>query len=393
MKPAGGSIAPALSGMCESGWPWVRLGPFMALVLAVRFGAYWLVDGGAPLRRFCQWDCNWYTRLAVGGYDTAPRLSLGGYGEANWAFFPVFPLLIHGLAHVLGVSAVVAALVIGNVAFAALLPLAVVYARRVLPGVNEGALVLFIAAFPYGIYDSLPYTEGVFGALMLACLVLLGAERMLAGAWVAAVMSATRVPGLVMAPLVAWRVLAPAWGLWRVGDRRGAMLLGGPGLLPIAVAPLGLFLFVAYLQAHMGDGLAFSHIQAGWGRETKFPLLVLLENLPAHDWGRFFGQARQSVAEAEYAALIGVALCVWLWRQKLYEPCWVLGASLTLALSAGLTSMPRYVFSNPVFIIFLFAWVWRFGGVRRGFWLVLLACAGVQLAFVHFWTLGYGFLV
>ncbi len=95
----------------------------------------------------------------------------------------------------------------------------------------------------------------------------------------------------------------------------------------------------------------------------------------------------------EYASLAGLALCVRLGFLRLWPECWVLGGTILLALSAGLVSMERYVLANPVFLIFLFDWIWQSATIRRFFVPLLVACAAVQLYFAHCWLGAYGFLM
>ena len=52
---------------------------------------------------FCQFDCSWFLSIADIGYDTFPHGLTTGHA-ANWAFFPLFPLLGHWLGALLGIG-------------------------------------------------------------------------------------------------------------------------------------------------------------------------------------------------------------------------------------------------------------------------------------------------
>lgn len=66
------------------------------LGLAVRYAGYAVVAPDASLANFadglCRWDCQWYVRIVEEGYDPFPVPSMINAG--NWAFFPLFPLLV-----------------------------------------------------------------------------------------------------------------------------------------------------------------------------------------------------------------------------------------------------------------------------------------------------------
>jgi hypothetical protein len=376
--------------------PTGRLLALIAGLMLLRLTAYALL-GGSPAdwgQNYCHLDCKWYVNLARDGYDLAPRVTPPQvYAEANWAFFPVYPLLVRLFVLASGLSYPAAGLLVANLFLFLFVVLAVAYLPRVRPGTNRVALACFLLAFPYGLYFSVPYTESLYAFFTVAGLYLLSCERNGAAALAGTLMSATRVTGVLLAPMMAVRLLAPALADWRRGETRIALTRAADALLPIAVAPLGLFLFMALLYARTGDALAFAHVQAGWDRQTGFPLFPLVNNLFAHDWWRAFSEDRQSVVVSEYAALAGLAVCLRLWRLRLWPELWLLGGTLTLALSAGLLSMQRLVFANPIFLLFLFDWLWQSALVRRFFPVLLLFCAALQLCFVHFWLKAYAFLM
>jgi hypothetical protein len=64
--------------------------------------------GGAPYL-FCQYDCNWYAGIVENGYMAAPiSQPVPGHEQgdvANWAFFPLFPVLSGAFNAVFGTGA------------------------------------------------------------------------------------------------------------------------------------------------------------------------------------------------------------------------------------------------------------------------------------------------
>ncbi len=365
-------------------------------MFALRLFALALVDRLHPglARDYCQWDCGWYVDVVRNGYALEPQaVTSVTYGQANWAFFPLYPLLLGTVALLLQVSLYVAALLTANLFLFMFVILAMLYLPQRRPGANPVALAAFLLAFPYGLYFSLPYTESLFACLATAALLSLSARRLTATAGLGMLLSATRIPGILFTPIVVIRALTPAASAWRNGDRILACSCAADALLPIALAPLGLFLFMGYLYLHMGDGLAFAHIQLGWDRHAGSPFTTLLHGLAFHDWHLAFARSAQSGAVCEMAAIAGLVVSLRLLFLKLLPECWLLLGTILLAAASGLGSMQRFVFANPVFLIFLFDWLWQSAWARRCFVPLLAACALLQLYFARCWLEGYGFLM
>ena len=51
---------------------------------------------GGIVAASCRWDCFWYQDIARNGYSSIPRLYDDFRpAQANWAFFPLYPLLTY----------------------------------------------------------------------------------------------------------------------------------------------------------------------------------------------------------------------------------------------------------------------------------------------------------
>jgi hypothetical protein len=253
-------------------------------------------------------------------------------------------------------------------------------------------MAAFILAYPYGFYFSVPYTESVYAALTAIFLRLQADKKSFASSIAAGVLAGTRPTGVFFSVVVAVQTLRPAMRDWIRGDRQRVWRALRAAILPIAVAPLGLFLFMAYLYVHMGDAFAFAHIQKNWGRTLQNPVTAIWHGLTLFDIGNFFSAHKECATYAAIAAIAGLLMCVRLILIKRFAECWILGSTLLVALSAGLGSMPRYVFANPVFIIYLFDLLWRPG---KWFYAtaLLLAFLALQICLVHLWVQTYVSLV
>jgi Gpi18-like mannosyltransferase len=238
------------------------------------------VDVNAPrlLALHWRWDAIHYYSIATGDYGP----------ELLPAFFPLLPLLIYGVATLLGglrppapvaITAaepwpLLAGVIVTNVAALLALWLLFVLAREETGDeATARRAVLYTAAFPLAFYYAVPYTEALFLATTLG--VFLDARRgrwLRAGLWALAA-SATRLVGILLLPVLALEI-ALAWrrGAPRRGER--ARALGG-----LLLAPLGLPLFMLHLWRRVGDPLAFLRVQDHWGREQAYPWVALWRGL------------------------------------------------------------------------------------------------------------------
>lgn len=307
-------------------------------------------------------DGGWYATIVEGGYE---RRAFDATRMANWAFFPLHPLLWRALASAIG-DVRLAGLLAANLAFLA--ALAVLHRLALALGRDAAAAeraVLALALFPVSYFGALPWSEALF--LLVSSGAFLAALRGRWG-WVAlllALASATRLAGLFLLPaLAAWM-----WPHRRALPRRAWFAL--------ACAPIGLLAFMAELHAASGNAFAFSDIQQAWGRHPTLPLAPFIEvlqqpRIAIEDWNfRYLNLA---------AAIGGIAACVALWRRR--EPS--LAAFLVLGLLAPLAtgtlmSLARYLFGLfPLSLAIADATANR--GVERGWFAVSTALLALMSA-------------
>jgi hypothetical protein len=278
------------------------------------------------LRRLASYnDGGWYMTIAEHGYEAR---AFDTTRLANWAFFPLHPLIWRAGATLLG-DFPAAGLWLANLEF--LVALFLLHRLALALGRDAAAAeraVLALALFPVSYFCALPWSESLF--LLLSTATFLAAVRERWG-WVAVLgvlTSATRLAGVFLLPallLYLWpRRRELSWQPW----------------LALAAMPLGLFAFMLELHAVTGNAFAFSGIQAAWGRHAASPLDPLVEmlqrpHLAIEDWNfRWLNFA---------AAAGGAAGAIALWRRR--EPALavftLLGLTAPLA-SGTLMSMARY---------------------------------------------------
>lgn len=209
-----------------------------------------------------RWDSDWYLGIAAHGYG---RIDHSWYGTANdLAFFPLYPGLVRGVAHLTPLGWGASGLLVSWAAAAvAACGLYAVGAR--MHGRAAGvALALLWGLLPHSVVLSLAYTESllVAGAAWSLYAVLTG-RWVWAGA-LASLAGLSRPNGLAVAAAVL--AAAACEVLRRRGRGVSHRLWTGA-----ALAPLGWGGYVLWVGLRTGDPLGgYFAVQRGWGSTFDF---------------------------------------------------------------------------------------------------------------------------
>lgn len=211
-------------------------------------------------------DAGWYVTIARDGYERRP---FDTARQANWAFFPLYPLVWRYASRLTG-ELPFTGMALSNIFFLAALVLLHRLVRQFGhdAGVADRA-VFYVAAFPSSYFFSLPWTESLF--LCLSVGAFYAARRgswWLAGA-AGALSTATRVSGVYLFPVLLVLYLQ------QHGRRVRASVLS------LLLIPAGALAFMAHLYSITGNPLAFRDILATWPRRSGFfldPLVAYLLN-------------------------------------------------------------------------------------------------------------------
>jgi hypothetical protein len=230
-------------------WP---LGIFAAsrAVVGVALFALTLVSKyGSPVYILSRWDGVWYLRIASVGY---PRLEsgLGTPMVETLAFFPGYPLAIRAVSTVAPVSLPVAGIFLSTVAAAVAAVLLWELGVRLADESTADRAVALFCFFPSAFVLSMVYSDALFIALALGCLLALLDKRWIVAGSLAAVSSLVRPTGVVLMACCAWAAVAEVRRSrsWR------------PMVAPL-LAPAGLLAYLGYLQAHTGNAFAFYEVE------------------------------------------------------------------------------------------------------------------------------------
>lgn len=258
-------------------WLWTRL-LLLALTLVAAALAYargqraLFSSPGSLLELWYRFDATAYLHIVEQGYAN-------GYSAA---FFPLYPLLIAGPAHVFGLrAALLFGMLISNLATLA----ALVGLLRL--AVDEGsderaawAAGLALVAYPMAFFLGAAYTEGPFIAAVVWCLWGMRRGRWYTAAACALVAALVRPTGVILyAPLLYEFARQHGWGRqWR-DQLRDALPSTCATLL---ASPLGVGAYSLYCALRFGDPLAWMHSEARyWGR-VSMPIWQALHETGAY---------------------------------------------------------------------------------------------------------------
>ncbi|GAC1433566.1 MAG: hypothetical protein PVS3B3_12600 [Ktedonobacteraceae bacterium] len=263
-----------------------------------------------------RFDTGFYIDIAQHGYWGRGSL----LGQSNWAFFPLYPLLIRLLAFPFSASQhhpyLFAGLAITNIS--ALVALFYFYklTARELNTHKAAKAVMYLAFFPMSFFLSTVYPESLFLALSVACVYYARLHRWWLAGLLGGLASLTRPQGVLLLVVVAWEYwqvvaeqrvpLQESQGFFvSIQSWLRSRFLGlgialrtfsfWRGIVALLQIPLGLALFCIYGKWQVGSFLPFEITERnGWGRHFIDPvsslILLLTKPQPAnpYDWS-FYG--------------------------------------------------------------------------------------------------------
>ncbi len=328
---------------------WLFLLTRLMLVIVTYFGYILLTQqkfSSAPvaaatlLTSWNHWDGANYVRIAQYGYQT----------RFDVAFFPLFPLLIALIAHVLGSwSYLIVGVLLSN---AALLGALLVLYQIVVDATDDQIAlrtVLYLCIFPTAFYFFAPYNESLFLLLITGAFLAMRRQHWVAAGILGLLAALTRSAGILL-------VVPYLYELWiareRVLANRSALLRG---ILPLFLTPLGILLYSVYCWHIRGDPLAFATLQYHWGRHLSWPWQGIWHGLFNLFWNQPFGSSNEAHVLLDVSATLGFLLLTILgWRRlRGSYSLWMIMLLVYILLSPA-TDMPDALLSNQRFVLEMF---------------------------------------
>lgn len=320
-----------------------KIWTMLFLLLAVVFVAPRLNFLGGGFEHYINNTWFW----AWGNFDGEHYLSIAqkGYGNGEQAFFPLYPLLMRlvvwfssGNLLLLQVSG----LVISHISlFLALVGLWKLVKLDYQENIAKFAIILLLV-FPISFYFGSVYTESLF--LALAIWSFLAARR---GHWweagiLGGLATASRFIGIILLPalLVEW---------WIQKNSKTQKLKNSKwALLFLFLIPIGLFIYMYYLNSSTGDPLAFWHTFSFFGEQRSTTPILLPQVFWRYikifnDIDTFNPFFFTLVLEALTAIIFFILAIFSLFKLRLSYAIFLFLGFLIPTLSGSFSSLPRYV--------------------------------------------------
>ena len=289
-----------------------------------------------------RWDAPHYIDIARDGYVTEDVHSQ--YQRFWIVFYPLYPWMIRAVA-LIARDYVVSAHIVSLVGAVAM---ALLFERLVELDFDRTiarSAVVFMFIFPTAYFFHAGYTESLFMALALACVLAARVRRWSIAAIFGALASLTRVNGLLLVPVMAVEAIAQYRNEGRRFER---------GWLWIPVGSLG-FIIYLWINDHVwNDPFHFQQVLAErWSRRLTWPWVGIARNVSLAL--RLTPARAQLFGTQEFLfVMLGLTCTIWCWRRlRTSYAVWMTLNWLLITSTSVVTSTPRYMLSFfPIFLLF-----------------------------------------
>src|SRR6185312_8691080 len=236
------------------------------------------VDTVALFTSWNHWDAANYVRIAQYGYQT----------RFDYAFFPLFPLLISAISHFLGSwSYLAVGMILSN---GALLGAMIILYQLATDAMGEQVAyrtLIYLCIFPTAFFFFTAYNESLFVLLALGTFLALRRRRW----WLAGLL------GLFAALTRSAGILLTVPYLYEFWITRESMITSKKNtilaILPIILIPLGTGLYSIYSWQTTGDPFVFASVQIHWARHLSWPWQGIWQTSFELFWNQPFGSFNQ----------------------------------------------------------------------------------------------------
>jgi hypothetical protein len=356
------------------------IGVLARSLLERQYGKQYIYSNQLWLDIWGVWDSYWYINIAKDGYSAEIGTSFSKT-QANYAFFPLYPMLMRLIGTILGNKYYIAGIIVSNVCLlVACFFLYKLIKLKLDPNISLRSLKYLIVA-PTAFILSGVFTESLYLMLAVFCFYFAAKRQWLLVGIAGFFLALTRSIGFLMLVPMLYEYLQSKEFQWKKVKYDVLFLL---------LIPLGLLLFALYNYHLTGSFVAFSEIQAGWRRSLSNPLSVLFNGFRE---GLFRPNVRilmrmKALIEATFSLAALGLLC--LSFRKIWVSYWIFALySILIPLSTGLESMPRYIL--PIFPLYIV--LAKFANNRELDQAITLFFGLLQGALMVFWSCGYSLVI
>lgn len=278
---------------------------------------------------WAQWDGGHFYNIAKFGY----------FGPNEYAFFPLFPLLIKLISFVFFGNLLLAGFLISNVAFLAFMYVFHALVRNRYDYKTANNALITLVTFPTAYFTVAYYSESLFLLFIALTLFLSEKRKFLQAAVFVSLASLTRTLGIFLViPQIISYLQDIKFNIRNINAKA----------LSIPVALAGFGAYSTYLWQKFKDPLYFFTVQSTWHRSLTSPLSTIYSYLSQEITQKSFNDYLDIFLTITFLLILVVGV-------KKIPFSWWLFALLAILIPAAtgtLTSMPRYLLTAlPVFIL------------------------------------------
>ncbi len=286
------------------------------------------------------WDATRYLNIAQHGYQTT----------YDFAFFPLFPLLIALLSYPFGSgSYLLVGTLISNGALLAALFILYQLAVETLGEQIGRRTLLYICIFPTALFFFAAYNESLFLLLTAGTFLVLRRQKWWLAGLLGLLAALTRSSGIFL-------VVPYLYELWSVRQNIFSSLKNSAfGLVPVLLIPLGTALYCWYCWFVSGNPFIFASVQIHWARQLSWPWQGIWQALFELFWNQPFGSFFEVHTLLDLSATLSfLVLTVMGWQ--MLRKSYILWTILLLFFTTLSPSLGQHdaLISNQRFVLELF---------------------------------------
>ncbi len=359
-----------------------RIGVLLIGFLAVAMIGY-ADPTGPPWRMYqneffnlpARFDAGWYLGIALRGYEWNPG---GETGQQNIVFFPAMPMLMRYLSLLLARQPLWTGMLVSAVSFLWALVYLYRLGRQWVGAERALAGVTLLAAYPFAVFYTAPYTEALFLLTAIAAYYHFERDELWqAGAW-GLLCGLTRPNGCMLSIVLALLAVRPLWkDSWTpVLPPRDGWARFADRIATAAMPGIGMVIYSVFIYFLTGDPLRWMKQQVGWGRVYQGLDRLVIDRIELIDTHGLYGYATHWTSDFLYliAVIFVMISIIPVYRRFGLPLAMLLVVNLIPPLlSGGLLSMGRT--TSVLFPTFLWlgavvpathrsAWIFGFGALQ-----------------------------
>lgn len=319
------------------------------------------------------WDTAWYINIAKNGYSAFINVA----GEANYGFFPLYPILIK-FFQIFTQNYFIASLIVSNLFL--ILSAIFLYKLTRLDSDEKTSLrsIKYLFLFPGAFILSAALSESLFLFLIIICFYYAKKRKWFISGMLGMLLTLTKPFGIIIILPIVYEYIKDLKLIGKINLIK--IIKDG---LSISLIPLGLGLFAFYTYLLTGDIMAYPHTkQAGWGNYLSNPLNILYSSLTSGFVSLIWGAT---------TAILIIAILIFFYK-KIGFSYFLIGITIALfgiSYTLVMPSMLRYYTAIfPLYIIFA-----KITEDRESDNLLMIFFLLLQGFLMAFWTIQSGIII